>query len=144
VKTAGNFIATILSAKFASRMENGHDHLKGRDFGLFVYVDGDTATIVDHAHAIVREKRDFNIIGEASHSFVAGVVEDFGYEMMETVGTRSSDVHSGTLAHRLKAFQDLDRISPIAALFLAFLWFFFGCHFGQNKRSYKAFLMFVL
>ncbi|KKW34604.1 MAG: hypothetical protein UY81_C0068G0008 [Candidatus Giovannonibacteria bacterium GW2011_GWA2_53_7] len=68
-----------------------------------------SAPVVGYAHAIVRQKRDFNIVRKSTHGFVARVVKNFPDEMMEPRGTRRPDIHSGPAAHGLQSFQHCNR-----------------------------------
>src|SRR5205814_1521019 len=47
-------------------------------------------------------------VAEDGERLVDGVVDDLVYQMMQAVRARVADVHGGTLAHRLEAFEDLD------------------------------------
>ena len=40
--------------------------------------------------------------------FINGVVDDFVDQVVQSPLTSASDVHAGSLANRLKTFQDLD------------------------------------
>ena len=53
-------------------------------------------------------QRDGDVRGVAVHRLVDGVVEDFPDEMMQAGGADAADVHAGTLANRLEAFEDGD------------------------------------
>ncbi len=63
-------------------MERRHDRLKRRHFGLPVRVHGNTATVVGDAHAIIRKKRNLNVVCESTHRFIAGVVKNLGDEVV--------------------------------------------------------------
>src|ERR1035437_8655888 len=101
VETTGNFVAGIVAAKLASGMEHSHNHFESRDLCLLVYIDGNTAAVVHHAHLIARQKSDFDVIGKSAHGLVAGVVEYLGDEVVQAVRPRRADIHARPLADRL-------------------------------------------
>ena len=130
VKAAGNLVAGILAAEFAAGMEHGHDHFEGGDLRLLVDVDGNAAAVVDHAHAIAGQERDLDVVGESAHGLIARVVENLGDEMMQAVRPRRADIHARTLADRLQAFQDLNRVRAIGVFFGLCFVGFFGHRYG--------------
>ena len=81
-------------------MKRGHDRLERRNFCLRVYSHWNTTTVVDDPHVAARKEGDLDIIGEAAHSFVARVIENFPHKVMQTLGTGRPDVHAWTLADR--------------------------------------------
>jgi hypothetical protein len=53
----------------------------------------------------------------AGQGFVDGVVQHFEHQVVQAGAVGGvADVHAGTLAHRLQAFQDLDGRSAVALL----------------------------
>src|SRR3989344_5654629 len=104
VQAARDFVA--VAAEFASRVEDRHHSLQGRDLGLGVDLDGNATTVVGDAHAIARQKRYLDVIAEPAHRFVARVIEDFPNEVVKAGRTGRADVHAGATSHRLHSLKD--------------------------------------
>src|SRR6185437_190813 len=95
----------ILAAELSAGMEGGHDHLERADLRLRMDPHRDAAAVVYDAHVAAGQERHLDVVREAAHGLVAGVVEDLPDEVVEAVRTRRADVHARALAHRLEAFE---------------------------------------
>jgi hypothetical protein len=80
-----------------------------------VHRDGDASTVVDASHAAVGEERHRDRVAVPGERLVDRVVDDLIDEVMQTAGTRGSDVHSGALAHRLETLENLNGIGAVLA-----------------------------
>ena len=65
-------------------------------------VNGDTSAIIYHTYAVIGQKSNLYIIGEAAHGLVARIVEDLRDKMMKAIWTGGANVHAGALAYWLK------------------------------------------
>ena len=114
VQTAGDLVAA--ATELAARVQRRHDEGDGRDLLGRVHVDGDAATVVDHAHAAVVLQHDLDVGGVARERLVDGVVDDLVDEVVQTALTRGADVHAGTLADGLETLEHLDVARVVRAL----------------------------
>ena len=107
-------------------MKCGHDGLKCGDLCLGVDVGGDAAAVVCHAHTAIGHERYFDVVGMASHSLVARVVEDFRNEVVETGDIGRTDIHTRATTDRFEALEDRDLLGTV----LGSCWFLgvFFCH----------------
>ncbi len=96
VQAAGNFVG--IAVEFSAGMKNGHDDFGGGLFFRGVHVDGDAAAVVDYGDAVVVVHGDVDLVAEAGHGFVHGIVGNFPDQMVETHFTGGADVHGGALA----------------------------------------------
>ena len=75
MQASGDFIA--FPSEFSPGMQSGHNGFQSGDFGFFMYINGYPSSIIRHPHTIIRQKYNFNIIAESSHSFVARIIKNF-------------------------------------------------------------------
>ncbi len=68
----------------------------------------DTATVVGDRQEALGIEMHVDEVRVAGHRFVHRVVDDFGKEMMQRLLVGTTDIHAGTHAHRLEAFQHAD------------------------------------
>ena len=90
-------------------MQGREDDLEGRlplEFGMGV--DGNAAAVVADGDGLIVRDLELDPARVSRHRFVHGVVQELGGQVMHGVDVGAADVHGGTLAHRLQAFQDLD------------------------------------
>src|SRR3989344_3192546 len=74
------------------------------------------AAVVGDTHAIVRQKRNLDVVGEITHRLVTRVVEDFPHEMMQSGCAGGTDVHARPAAHRLETFEYRNVTRAVRAL----------------------------
>ena len=77
-------------------------------------VDGDAAAVVEYGQAVAWLKRDLDAAGVAGDGLVHRIVDDLGGEVVERARVGAADVHAGTAAYGLQAFEDLDRGGVVA------------------------------
>ena len=82
--------------------------------------DRNAVAVVRHANIAVRKERDLYVVTAARHRFIARIIKYLPDEMVETLGTRGSNVHPRAFAHRLKALKDRNRRGIIGLLFRLF------------------------
>ena len=102
VQTAGNLVGVVV--ELTARVQDRHDHL-GRRAPLFgVNVHRNAAAVVGDRDRLVRMYRDRNCRTVARQGLVDGVIDHLENHVVQAraiIGI--ADVHSGALAHRLKA-----------------------------------------
>ena len=106
VQTAGYLIAP--AAELAAGMEYGKHHGSGGNAFFGMDANRNTPAVVHHADHIVRQDIHLDFGAVSSQRFVDGVIHDFIYQMVQSLGTGGADIHTGALAHRLQSFQDLN------------------------------------
>ena len=116
VQSAGNFVGRRV--EFSAGMQLGHHHLRGGNFfAVDVHrVHGNAAAVVDDRDGVVEVNRDFDLVGVTGESFVHRIVDDFIDQMVQSHLAGGTDVHGGTLAHRLHAAQHFDGVSVVVAV----------------------------
>ena len=105
VQTARDLVA--VAAKFAARMKDGEHNLNGGHAAL-VHVDGDAAPVVCDGDAVVPVDDDLDGVAVTRECLIDGVVHDLIDEVMQSALRCRADIHTGTLAHRLQSFEDLN------------------------------------
>ena len=111
VQAARDLVGVLV--ELPARMELGHDDFGRRDALALVDIGRDAAAVVAHRAGTVGIERDAHLFGMAGQRFVDGVVHhlvDHVVQARAVVGV--ADIHAGPLAHRIEAFQDLDRTRP--------------------------------
>ena len=71
-------------------------------------IDRDTPPVISHSTTTIRQQLDQHHRPIAGNSFVDTVVSDLFDQVVRPVIAGRTDVHAGSLANRLQAFQDLD------------------------------------
>ena len=95
-------------------MQRGEDHLERRlVLELGMRVDGDAAAVVAHRDGAVGGHLQLDDARLAGHRLVHGVVEKLGNQMMHGGLVGAADIHGGTPAHRLQAFENLDVLGGV-------------------------------
>ena len=105
MQTARDLVAVVV--ELAAGVEHGQ-HDFGRRLAALVLVDRDAAAVVDDRDGVVDVDRDVDLVAVAGQRLVDRVVDDLVDEMVQPRRAGRPDVHGGTLAHRLQAFEDLD------------------------------------
>ena len=110
VQTARHLVP--VATELAAGVQHGQHDLGSRlalVLAALERIDRDAATVVGHAAATVGAERDRDAIAVSGHRLVDGVVDDFPDQVMQSGETGRADVHAGTLAHRVEAFEHGDR-----------------------------------
>ncbi len=106
MQTARHLVAVVV--ELAAGVQHGHDHLRRRN-PFFVRIDRDAPSVVTHADGLIGVDGDVDIAAIAGEGFVDRVVDNFKDHVVEAstvIGV--TDVHTGTLTHRIKALQNLN------------------------------------
>ncbi len=121
VKTAGNLVGRAV--ELSSGMQYGHYNLsRGKTLAIHVhFIYGNAAAVVNDGDRVVEMNRHVDLAGISSQGFVDRVVNNLIDQMVQAHLTRGADVHSGTLANRFHATENLDRIGGVTG---------FGCGCG--------------
>ena len=109
-----------IARKLTACVQRAQDDLKRgfvREFG--VRINRDTAPVVTDHDGVIREQFHLDAGGMTSHRLIHGVVEHLGHKVMQSALIRAADIHAGALAHRLQAFENLDRGSIVVGRLLA-------------------------
>ena len=119
MQAAGDLVAAAV-AELAAGVQHGQHDLGGGALLLLVHVDGDAAAVVGDRDAVVRVQHDLDRVAVAGERLVDGVVDDLVDQVVEAALAGRADVHAGSLADRLEAFEDGDvgglvaRAGPLA------------------------------
>jgi len=81
----------------------------------WVRIDRNAPAIVGDGEEAVGPELDRDRLGMAGHGLVHGVVQHLGEQMMQRPLVGAADVHAGTLADRLQAFEHLDGVGTVVA-----------------------------
>ena len=125
VQATRHFVRTFI--KFSTGMKHCHHHLKGRLVKFFMFVNGDSATVVANGYRIILANYHVNGVAKTGKSLVDGVVNHLTNKVVQSLNTRIANVHCRTLANCLKAFEHLNVMGRILFFFLLFSNLFV-CH----------------
>ncbi len=115
VQTTGHLVT--LAAELAAGMQHREHHFCSRltlVLTLSIRIDRNAAPIVVDTTTAVGQQCHHDAIAEAGHGLVDGVVDHFPDEVMETLQTGGTDVHTRALAYRVEPLQDLNVFGAIA------------------------------
>ena len=116
VQSAGDLVA--IATKLSAGVQHGkHDLCGALAFVAagWVRIDGDATPVVVDPTPAVGLQRDDDAIGEPGHRFVDCVVDDLPNEVVQTGQPGGTDVHPGTLAHRIETLENLDVLGAVVA-----------------------------
>ena len=134
VQSAGHFVGAFV--ELAACVQHGHDDFQGRFLFLLMEVDGDASAVVLDGDGVVGVDGYFDVVAIACHGFVDGVVHHFVDQVVQAVFTDVADIHGGTFAHGLQAFEHLDVAGRVVVLAH---YLFFCCHtktyFPNNRQK---------
>lgn len=111
MQTTGDGVAA--TAELATGVQDGEDHLQGRDpFGR-VDVDRDATAVVDDADATVFTDAHVDGVAVPGEGFVDGVVDDLLDQVVQTARAGRTDVHTGALADGLEPLEHLNLVCAV-------------------------------
>jgi hypothetical protein len=98
----------------------GENNLRRRNSLFLVHVHGNPAAVVIYHDAVIGPDTDVDIIAKARGRFIDAVINDFVYQMVQTIFAGTAYVHGGSLAYRLKTLQYFYTVClvPICHIFL--------------------------
>ena len=113
VQPTGHLVAA--APELPARVQRRHHDLRRRlALVLRVLVHRDAPAVVDHPHGAVGEQRHVDAVAVPGHRLVDRVVHDLPHEVVQARRPGRSDVHTGPLAHRVQAFEDVDVLGRVA------------------------------
>ena len=142
VQSAGDLVAG--AAELSAGVEDGHDDLqrihrlalrvllgrmRSRRDPAAVIGDGDLVRLVDP---------EIDAVARAVHRLVDGVVEDLADKVMQAAEIGRADVHAGTAADRLEAFEDLDVLGAVRRSGGGPALAIVGCVFPYRHQAFPA------
>ena len=102
MQTTADFIRTLV--ELTTCVEDGHNDLKGALVELLVHVNRDTTTIILNGDGVVLVDCDLNVLTVASHCFVNRVINGLVNQVVKSLFTDVTNVHSRTFTYCLQAF----------------------------------------
>ena len=112
VQAARDLVGALV--ELAAGVELGQHDLGGGDALGRVHLDRDAAAVVLDRDAAVDVDRDRDARAVPGQRLVDRVVDDLEDEVVQAPLGGVADVHPGALADGLEAFEDLDRVRPVA------------------------------
>ncbi len=107
VEAAGCVIG--IATKLTARMQCRHNDLKrGFIFEFWVWVDRYAAPIISDAYGVAGFYLNLDKTRMSGDSFVHGIVDDLGEQMMHGAHIGTTNIHTRAAAHRLQPFKHLD------------------------------------
>src|ERR1035437_6591717 len=79
---------------------------------------GDPTAVVDHGHRVVGGDRYRDLVAVASQSLIHRVINNLVDKIMQTSRPGRANVHTGSLTHRLKAFEHGDVLRVVTGSWL--------------------------
>ena len=110
MQTARHLVAVVV--ELAAGVQDGQ-HDFGGGLAAGVLIDRNAAAVVDDRDGVVDVDRDVDLVAVAGERLVDRVVDDLVDEMVQPGSAGRADVHRGTLADRLEAFEDLDLVRAV-------------------------------
>ena len=89
-------------------MKDGENDLDRRNFLFRMFVDRNSAAVVDNRDGIVFVNRDIDFGAIAGKGLVDGVVHNLIHKVVQTTRTRRTDIHAGAHTHSFEALEDLN------------------------------------
>ncbi len=103
-------------AELSTGVEDRHDDLDARLLLLLVLRDRDATAVVDDPDSAILGHRHDDLVAVAGERLIDRVVDDLVHEVVQAARAGGSDVHAWTLAHRLKAFENLDLVCTVTVV----------------------------
>jgi hypothetical protein len=76
----------------------------------------DPSAVVTHKRRAVFSENNRDFVAVPSQGLIDGIVHHLINKVMQTTGTRGTDVHARALTHRLQAFKNLNLLSTVGGL----------------------------
>ena len=108
VKASGELVS--VSAELTPGVKDGKDHGDSGKAGLVLNAHRDPAAIVSDPDNIPGEDLHLHMGAVPRHDLVNGIVYNFVNQMMKSLGTGRTDIHTGPFSNSLQAFQHLNFI----------------------------------
>ena len=140
VQAAGDLVA--FAAELATRVQDGKNNLYGRNLLFRMQVNRDTAAVVHNRDGVVLVNGNFDMVAVAGKRFVYRVVHNLVHQVMKATRAGRADIHARALAHRFKAFQDLDVLATVMGFFRSHVFLLFLLIDAPNRGVSRLFLTF--
>ncbi|KAG0926179.1 hypothetical protein G6F31_018478 [Rhizopus arrhizus] len=99
----------------------------------------DTATVIGHRDRAIGVDRHCHVVGVAGQRFVDRVVDDLEHHVVQAGAVMHiTDVHAGTLADSLQAFQGGNAVGVVIAVVCRGVLFVAHCACRRLRRSATA------
>ena len=105
VQTAGDLISA--AAELTAGVEDHKYDLQSGAVLLRIEAGGNAAAVILYGHASVLVDGQSDGVTPSGHSLVDGVIHDFVHQVVQTAGTGSTDIHTGTFSYCIKTFEHL-------------------------------------
>ena len=115
VQAARHLIARI-AAEFAARVDFGEYDLERGNPLLRVDIGRNTAAVIRNGAAAVGIQHHFDVRAVARQRLVDGVVHHLVHEMVQPLGVRGRNIHTGPFSDVLQTVQYLDLFGAVLAL----------------------------
>ena len=134
MQTAGDLVAVLV--ELTAGVKDCENNLQGAAVLLLMHSGRDASAVILDTDGIVFQDLYIHVRAVAGHSLIYTVVHHLIYQVMQAAFTHVTDVHGGTFAHGLKAFQNLDTACRI--LLFGLFHLIDICHFLYLfSKSYK-------
>ena len=100
VQTARIFVVAL--PEFPAGVKLGKNKLNTRNLFFRVYIGGNPSSVIFYGRAPVAMQGDRDSTGVAVRRLVDRVIHDLPKNMMQTLNTGGTDIHTGTHTHRVK------------------------------------------
>ncbi len=143
VQAAGNLVAVVV--ELAACVQDRHHHFGSGHFAtklgahLLVLAGRNAAAVVGHGDRAIGVDGHCNVVGVAGQRLVDRVVDHLEHHVVQT-GTvmHVTDVHAGTLADSLQAFQGRNAVGVVVAVVCRGVLFVAHCACRRLRRSATA------
>lgn len=120
VQSSGYLVSTTpLIIKFSSRMEHRQYGFQCRYSRGGMKIGRNSSTIVDDGTGSIFVDRGRNKGGVSRQGFIHTIIHNFPYQMMQSIGSRRSNVHSGSFPDGIQSTQDGDLSGIVRSVFSA-------------------------
>ena len=116
VQPSRDFVGVVV--ELTAGVQHGHDHFGSRNAFFLVHIHRNTATVVTHGDRFIRMDDDADVVAMTGQRFVDRVVDHLEHHVVQTAAIVGvADVHTGTLAYGIQAFQHLDTVGVVRLVF---------------------------
>ena len=94
-------------------MKHGEHHLQRRLSGLGLDAGGDAAAVVPDGDDVSFQDLHLDVVAEAGHGLVDGVVHDLIHQMVQTRGALGTNIHTWAFPDRFQSLQHLNLFGTV-------------------------------
>jgi len=103
VKPSGNLVRTLI--EFTTGVKARKNELEGAYAFPGMDAHGNSAPVILYADDITLFKDDQNTVAKTRHGLIDAVIDDFINEMMESIRSGGTDIHTRSFSHGLEALE---------------------------------------